>query len=376
MKLTYVSGSTIPSDKANAVHVMKMCQALARDKQVDVRLLAKKGKGKIDPYAYYGVKNTFKLSRSPFGTGRFSGFWRLVSLIVHVGLIPSEQVLYGRDALGLLMLSYAGIPVFFEAHQIPQKAIEKKIWTKLFASKNFKGLIVISHGLEADIHKAFPDYKGPVLVAHDGADLTERAPKGVPAKDWPGRSKAIQIGYTGSLHEGRGMEIIAKLAPLLPEMDFHVIGGTPEQIEAWKEKKVPANIHFHGQQPHAKIPAYLTWFDIVLAPYQENIKIKTGADISRWISPMKLFEYMAAGKAIICSDLPALREILEQGRTGTFVPPSDIHAWMDAVTYLAKSAPLRQAMGFEGERDIHDRFSWSIRAKSVLNFIRTQTGAH
>ncbi|MAQ71674.1 MAG: hypothetical protein CL565_05725 [Alphaproteobacteria bacterium] len=376
MKLSYISGSTIPSSKANAVHVMKMCQALARLPDFDVSLFGKRGKTKDNPYSYYGVKENFRLVRSPLGTTPYlSGLARLSSLFFKIGLIPAPQVFYGRDIVGLYLLSFSNEPVFYEAHQVPKGKIQRYLTKKLLRRKSFKGLIVISEGLKLDFLKAFPDYSGPVLVAHDGADVTERNPRGIPAKDWAGRKDARQIGYTGSLHKGRGMEVIMSVASLLPEMDFHVVGGSPADLKYWKAQRPPENLYMHGNKPHSQMNAYLAKFDVVLAPYQETIKIGTGADISRWISPMKLFEYMAAGKAIIASDLPVLREILSHGRNATLVPPSDTNRWVEAICHVGKSTALRQAMGLEGEKDIQDIYSWNKRAIKIRDFIQTQTSA-
>ncbi len=373
MKLSYISGSLIPSDKANAVHVMKMCQAFAKQKDMDVALFGKKGKLKTNPYDYYDVKGNFRLIRSYFGkTPMLSGFFRVLTLFAKIGLIPVPQTLYGRDAFGLLILSLSGVPVFFEAHQVPTSSIQKSIWLGLFQRKNLKGTVVISEALKKVMKEAFPEYKGKYLVAHDGADIISRGQKKIPAKDWPARKNAVQIGYTGSLHKGKGVEIITKVAPLLPEMDFHIIGGGKKAIENWKKTGVAPNIYFHGQMPHEKIPACLASMDIALAPYQRDIRIKTGADISKWISPLKLFEYMAARKAIVCSDIPVLREVITQGRNGYLADPDDINAWVEAITQLAKSAPLRNAIGLEGERDIQNIYSWDKRAEKILEFIRTQ----
>ena len=85
---------------------------------------------------------------------------------------------------------------------------------------------------------------------------------------------------------------------------------------------------------------------------------------------MKLFEYMAARKPIICSDIPALKEIITHGRNGLMASPDDPTAWADALCDLAKSAAFREALGHEGHRDIQNKFSWDIRADNILNFIQ------
>ena len=371
MKISYISGSTIPSGKANAVHVMKMCQALSRHKKASIMLYGKRGPLFKNPFEHYAVKSSFKLIRSYLGKiPILSGSLRILSVLIHAGLLKKPDVYYGRDALGLLLLSTFKTSIFFEAHQVPFGRVSTFVVSNLLKSTYLKGVVVISNGLANDFKEKFPAYEGAILVAHDGADIPSRAPAKIPQKNWDGRRNTLQVGYTGSLHTGRGMDLIVDIAHLIPEMDFHVIGGTKTDQKHWAKKGLPTNLFMHGSKPHSEIPSYLAKFDIVLAPYQQKIQIGTGADISRWISPMKLFEYMAAGKPIICSDLPALQEIISQGRNGLLVKADDPTEWVDCICNLAKSASYREALGQEGLKDIQDHYSWNIRADNILEFIK------
>jgi glycosyltransferase involved in cell wall biosynthesis len=370
MKISYISGSTIPSNKANAVHVMKMCQALSRHKTAEISLYGKRGSWLTTPYSYYGVSKSFKLIRSWLGTlPILSGLFRIFCIFIHAGLIKRPDAYYGRDAAGLLLLSIFKIPSFYEAHQIPQGKVNILLLTLLLKRDSLKGVVVISDGLKQDLQKAFPFYKKPILVAHDGATIPVKKPTKIPQRLWLGRKTALQIGYTGSLHKGKGMELIYDIAHLVPEMDFHVLGGSKKDVQGWVNKRIPANLLMHGSKPHSEISSYLAKFDIVLAPYQANIHIGSGADISRWISPMKLFEYMAAEKPIICSDIPVLHEIIQHGRNGLMASPHDPTIWVDALCDLSKSASHRDALAREGLKDIQDKFSWNIRADHVKDFI-------
>ena len=371
MKISYISGSTLPSKKANAVHVMKMCQALSRHKKSTVTLYGKRGSWLKDAYAYYDVKQSFQLVRSWFGTIPFlSGILRIVSVFVHAGFLNKSDAYYGRDAMGLLLLSLFGKPLFYESHQVPQGRLEVFIVSSLLKRPSFKGVVVISKGLEKDFLEHFPFYKGSITVAHDGADIPTKTPNKIPQKTWAGRKDILQVGYVGSLHKGKGMELIYDIAQLVPEIDFHVVGGTQDDQTHWREKGLPKNLHMHGSKPHSEVPAYLAKFDVVLAPYQSQISIGSGADIARWISPMKLFEYMAAQKPIICSDIPVLHEIMQHGRNGLMASPDDPTTWVDALCNLEKSSDYRESLAKEGFKDIQDHYSWNIRADRILALIK------
>lgn len=372
MKLGYLSGSLIPSGYANSVHVMHMCAALAGAGH-DVTLYAKSGApGKINPYAAYGVPQNFKLHRTPFGrTPFFSGAIRVAGIVLHEVLIGKHAVLYGRDATSLYACALMGRKTFFEAHQIPESLGEHRLWRKLFKNKNCLGVVVITHALKEDLLKVFPRLtEDKILVVADAASIPTPEQAALELPPWPGRQGHLQIGYTGSLTAGRGIEMIESLAQRLPEMDFHIIGGTHDQLQTIMARSPYQNLHLHGQAPHALIPSYLARFQYVLAPYQQQISIGSGADISRWISPMKLFEYMASGRPIICSDLPVLSEVLTHGVNALLVAADNPSAWVDAITYLQKHPDMALKMGAAAYGQLLNGHTWEKRATAVSAFMR------
>jgi len=187
---------------------------------------------------------------------------------------------------------------------------------------------------------------------------------------WPGRADAQQVGYTGHLYPGKGMEIIAMLASRVPSMDFHVIGGSDEDIAYWKESTKAPNLYFHGFVPHGSLAYYYKHLDIMIAPYQRRVAPagKRG-DIAAWMSPLKLFEYMSARKAIVCSDLPVLREILLDRETALLVTPDNAEAWEQALTLLRDKPGLRETLAARAYTKFLESHTWRKRAEIVLSGI-------
>jgi glycosyltransferase involved in cell wall biosynthesis len=107
--------------------------------------------------------------------------------------------------------------------------------------------------------------------------------------------------------------------------------------------------------------------DVLLAPYQRRVFTHGGSDTSRWMSPLKVFEYMAAGKAIVCSDIPVLHEVLSHKETAWFCPPEDIDAWCAALTELRDDANLRLNLGQAARTTFLQHYTWRSRAAAVLN---------
>lgn len=370
MRLFYLSGSTIPSRMANSVHVMKMCHAFSAI-GCDVTLFARPGNNILnDLYEDFGVNRTFSIelreARGPAGWRALNYARAVRKSVVRKGL---PDVFYGRHLYSLLMISDLGVPLVFEAHAPPQNPVQKIAEGMLFNRPNFTRLVVISSALRTEYLRLFPRLaRQKVVVAHDGADLPSE--RGGEKADWLGRQGHPQVGYVGHLYPGRGIDLIATLASSLPDVDFHLVGGTELDLEYWRSQCNQENLYFHGYVPHARTGEYLRHFDIVLAPYQRRVALAGGrSDTSRWMSPMKIFEYMAYGKTIIVSDLPVLGEVMRDGENCLVVPPDQPDAWIEAIRRLVNNDHERRKLGDRARRDLQTRYTWKTRAERVLEGI-------
>jgi glycosyltransferase involved in cell wall biosynthesis len=254
----------------------------------------------------------------------------------------------------------------YEAHALPSRRARRWAENRLFGHPRFAMLVAISQALADDYAAAMPKLAGrPVLVAHDAADPVPN-PRSPPSP-WPGRPGAPQLGYVGHLYPGKGMEMVAALAAIMPEADLHAVGGTERDLAAWRARCADLpNVHLHGYVPHALVSAYLARFDLLLAPPAPSVASAAGREIGRWMSPLKLFEYMAAGKPILASDIPALREILRDGETAVLLPPGEAVAWAAAARTLLRD-PLRATdLGERACADFLAHHTWDARAAHIL----------
>lgn len=365
-RIYYLSASSIPSRAANAVNVMRMCSAMAAlDK--DVTLFAEGGETD-GPFAFYSVPDDFRIVfvKRPrlrvVGTLLYA--WRVKQALTKQGL---PDLFYGRHMYSLALIAKSGVPFIVEAHTLPSNAIQRRLEAWLTKRPNFRRLVVISHALADDYRVLFPWLTAKhVLVAHDGA----QKPKDpvVPVNPWPGRPGVLQVGYVGALYPGKGMEIIAVLAEQCSQYDFHIVGGRESELADWRLRTIPSNMFFHGFVPHGQLPAFIAHFDVALAPLQLRVTLEDGkGDIGRWTSPLKIFEYMAQAKAIVVSDLPVIREIIEDGQTGLIVPPENVDAWCRAIDRLADSPELLDSLGRRARECLLRKFTWQKRTESVLS---------
>ncbi len=370
MKITYLSHSIIPSRFANSVHVMKMCQAFANNGH-DVTLLAKEGEQlKKDAYTYYGVKNNFHIQKfSQYKPKAFSALSYLYQIQKYLKNTTNIDLLYSRHMYCALNVRHLQVPIIFEAHDRPRHKMEIWMLNTLFQSKNFFKLICISKPLAEEYLKIFKNLPAnKIQIAQDGADPIEPSHSRETSLTFSYRNDKIQVGYIGHLYPGRGVEIIIDLAKECPDMDFHIIGGLEKDILYWRNNTQSLNnLHIHGFIDPSLGDRYRSHMDVLLAPYQAKVAVGGNkGNTVEWMSPLKIFEYMAAGKAIIASDLTAIKEILHHNENALLVQHDDMNAWKSALLRLKTDETNRQNLGKNALELLKNEYTWQARAKNIL----------
>lgn len=117
------------------------------------------------------------------------------------------------------------------------------------------------------------------------------------------------------------------------------------------ERGLGRAVQFTGVVPHADVPRYVAAADIAVVPYPRMHH-------ELWLSPLKLFEYMASGVAVVASRLGQLTDVLQDGRNGLLVPPGDARAMAAAVARLLDDATLRARLGRQAREDAVRKHSW------------------
>ncbi|RTY35187.1 glycosyltransferase [Chlorobium phaeovibrioides] len=372
MRIAYLASSCIPSRTANSIHVMKMSQAFACNGH-DICLIVPDRPDCMehdvgDVFAYYGVQRVFELWYRPWSKLPGRSFLNALSSARAARLWQAELV-YGRNVLALFFAAFLGSKgVVFESHHPIEDspALIRKMFAVLLARKSFLGMVVITDALKRHYEERWPELAGRVLVAPDGADPMDcrQMPEIL-----PGRRDAIKVGYVGNMYAGKGMELIALLVSRCPWADFHLVGGTEGDILYWQSKMHGVHhVYFHGYVPHGQTRAFIAACDILLLPNQNSVSThgERSTDIGKWTSPLKLFEYMAAGKAIVASNLPVLCEILEQGRNALLCDPAGPAEWQAALEQLRDNPGLRDVLAGAAKLDFEKRYSWSQRAINII----------
>lgn len=377
--LYYISPSVIPSRSANSVHVIQMCNAFAQ-LGLRVTLFAKRSVLAEDVLLLslrqsYGVELKNVRVISFFGSNGRGANIRIATMALRhlwswkekAGLLVSRN-LYASFFLGVLLKR----PLVFETHQLEyglrknmQRAIMTRPWISTVAiSKELVKFLAIHHGVRPCqplvLHDAAPDGVTPLPDGERIAILNDVISTSL--SNW----QAV-CGYFGHLYPGRGTEIIEAMAAERPRVLFLIYGGNDADVRAHNDGNLLSNIHYKGHVPHPEAQKVMRAVDILLMPYQESVSIGVaGHDTAKWMSPMKMFEYMSSGVPLVASDLPVLREVLEDGENALLVPPSDHHAWISAVDRLLKDKTLANNIATRAYEGYKENYTWTQRARRIL----------
>jgi len=367
MKIVYISSAIIPSRTANSIHVMKMCQAFARNGH-EVILIAPDKKIDIEPdisdnFAFYGVKKSFKIIKLPWlplkGRTYIYGF-----LAARKAKQLSPDIVYCRHVAGCFFSIYLKLYAILESHSpIPDSSfVNGVMFRDIIKNKYLQKLIVITQALKKYYKNHYPEIKCEIQVAPDGADPV---PDDIKAINLVGEMGYLKVGYIGHLYKGRGIELIEKLALKTTNFaEYYIVGGTQYDIENLQNRtKTINNFHILGYKKFNEAERIKMSCDILLAPYQKEVTVSGGSgDTVKWMSPLKIFEYMAVGKTIICSDLPALREVMFHEKNAILCHCDNCTEWETALRKLYKNESLRKKLGFQAYKDFEKHYTWSARA--------------
>ena len=381
MKIIYISNSRIPTEKAHGFQIIKMCEAFsAAGAEIELWLPKRFNRIKENPFSYYGVKETFNIKKIPVIDiislekilGPIVSWIGSISFAILTFFYLSKNqapgIIYSRDQFVSWFLSFLNRKFIYEIHSFPRNfRLHKRLWKKAYCiiaiTQGLKNLLV-KHGINSE----------KILVAPDGVDLEffnsispskedNRIELGLSPDDF-------LVGYVGrfkTLDMEKGIKTMISTLPLLDkETKMVFVGGEEFEIKEYKNMANRLNVFtqclFVDHQPYLKVVKYMKAMDALIIPFPNT------PHYAFYASPLKLFEYMAAGRPIIASDLPALREILND-KNALFFKPENTDDLARAVKMLKLSQTLEYHLSGQAFSDVK-QYTWHNRAKNILKLIQ------
>ncbi len=371
MRIAIITNSRIPSLTANSIQAMKVSQALAQLGH-EVRLFTSRAGDTRDwdaIAAHYGLTTQFDIEWLPMNPRLKLYDFTLYSL--RAAQKFNADIVYTWVLNSALAALWAGIPAILEIHGEVVGGLGPWMMRRFWRSRVPKRMLVTTHPLRDAVEKVaklkFPD--GTVQIAPNGIDPAqyENLPSPADARQQLGFEEKLTVGFTGHIYPGRGADMLFELAQRIPEVNFLWVGGKPEMIDHWRQQLEEAgvtNVNMTGFVANSVLPLYQSAADILLMPYGRSISASSGQDIAQVINPMKMFDYMAAGRAIVSADLPVIHEVLNE-QNAVFAEPSDVDAWERTLRDLLADEPRRLALADQARKDVAGR-TWLARALRAL----------
>ena len=382
MKVAVVAPTYIPAQRANTVQVMKMAQALCLLGHT-LRLAVPGKDYDTSPPSWeelahqYGLEHEFSVEWLPTSPQfrRYDYGLRAVRWARDWG----AEVLYTRLPQAAALASLLGVPTILEVHDYPQGTMGPILFRIFLRGSGARRLVVITRALALELSRGLGAPGSPpfALIAPDGVDMVRYAqvPSPEAARQRIGNFLPEQrlqkdqfvAGYTGNLYQGRGVSMLLDIAARLPGIYFLIVGGEPQDVNRLRNEvksRGLENIILTGFVSNADLPDYQAACDVLLMPYQKRVAASSGGNIAPYLSPMKLFEYLACGRAILSSDLTVLQEVLNP-ENAVLLPPDEKNAWVDALQGLRADPQRRATLGAQARRDA-GVYTWKARAERII----------
>ena len=386
MRIWYVTDARLPGQAANTVQIMKMCAAFGTVGH-DVSLFVRLGKNSVDSaelFRSYAVPANFRINRAPrLIPGQSSrDHWSLPFTLSALPWLRSNvrrfDLLYTRLPLLASLAARCGVRVVYEAHRLlPTEGWFARRIAQTVAQNSrrdaFAGLVGISQVLSR-WYSDFGVSPSKILPAHDGVDLERFTPvltKSEARLKLELPSHRPMVCYCGHLYRGRGTEELLSCAQAMPETLFLFVGGSDGDVAKYRtfvQDHSLENVRLTGFKPNGELPAYLYAADVLAMPYTQA----TGS--AAFMSPMKLFEYLAAGRPIVASDFPSIREVLQHHVNAILVSPGDSSALRRGLEEALD--PVVSDILSQNARQDSKRFTWEIRARRITEFVSLSRSPH
>ena len=287
-------------------------------------------------------------------------FFNLLFSFLVVAKVKKEKsrisLIFTRVFLVSVLLSVFKLNHILEIHQ-ECTGVTKKIFHLFYSLSNGKYLKLIY--INKNLKKYFPMLKkNNYLILDDAVDV----------KDFKFKNKRINNScvYTGSLSPGKGFEIILKLSKLLKSTKFYVYGDLNLLPTNLIKSKISKNIILKDFVTYNKIPAILKANKILLMPYLKKSVGRSGnLNLSNYMSPLKLFDYLAAGRVIIASDLYVYSHILKHKYNCFKFSDLDLKSWSVQIKKVLNNYSIYKSIR-ENALKTSLKFSWENRVNSIL----------
>ena len=375
-KIFSIFHGRFPSEKAASLFAAKGSEAFAKiGTEVTLIVPRRIWREKINPYKYYNLEKNFKIIYLPtldffaaplirkiaFPTSfLIFSFFSFIYLLFKAG---RQDIIYSNESLPILFASFYFSNTSYELHDFPEG---NKFFYKLLF-RRIRHLLITNKWKAEKVVREFNVPEKKIILERNAVDVKEfDIPIGkIEARKKLGLPIEKQIAvYTGHLYSWKGTDTLAEAVRALPSMLMIFVGGTDPDIERFKTLFGSIeNIMLVGHKEHAEVPYWQSVADVLILPNTAK------EDISKfYTSPMKMFEYMASRRPIVATDIPSIREVLNDNNA-IIVVPDNAESLAEGITKAFSDSKLRETITARAYADVESH-TWEKRAKRIFDFIK------
>ena len=382
--LLYLADIRFPLERANGIQTMETCAAMARrGHEVTLGVRPDTQSPSRDPFGYYGLAPLpgLNIRRAPAsGTMWLRRVEYMAQVLAWSREFRRGGVVFTRDlgvASLMVQLSQKLRPLLvYESHGFSptvaaqrSRALstarrvssgkrrrlmrrEERVW------RGADGYVAITKGVQTELERRFGK-RSQVAVIPSGTRLE-------PNRRFEGLRRVLppRVVYAGHLYPWKGVDVLLQALAGLEGVDATIIGGDAtepdlDRVQAASRRfGIESRVVFTGMVEPARVSTFLTDGDVLVLP---NVDIEPAVS---YMSPLKLFEYMAAGRPIVASNLPSLREVLRDGENAVLVEPGSATALAAGLRRVLEDRALAERIARRAFNEVAE-YSWDHRAERI-----------
>ena len=365
-KINYVTFSSIPSSLPSSLQIIKTCEALSSH-DYDVTLI-KPGTGNKNTSIkkHYNLKNNVYIKEfSFFKTFPLGLNFYLYCLSCFFFILKNKKSLtISRNYLICFLLTLFKQKAILEIHHDTNvegritkfilryfNFLNKKHLIKIVAiSKTVKNLFIKKYNVDSKKIKVLPS--GSSIRINQLPKLS--------------KNKRLKLGYFGSFTPSKGVETMMRLSKIDCSNDYYLYGVDKKKLKKLKRQNINKNLFLRESIPYSVLPKELMKMDFLMMPYRKIVRSAGEVDdISKYTSPLKLFDYLAVGKIILSSNLKVLREVINERNAYFINNYENIFEWKKVIE-IAKNSRRKNLIMSINNLKLSKKFDHKKRVKKYL----------
>jgi glycosyltransferase involved in cell wall biosynthesis len=355
MQIFYLAEIDLPNTSAYTIHVLKMCDALAKNYKVTLVVFSKIKISFFKIKKDYVLDNHFKIVYYSSNQKKKNFFFRIKFALFCNKLIHRNDLVISRSVMASLYLAYRNKFNYLEIHH-KLYGITKTIFffKDYFLKKLF--FILIHKNL-----KKVLSIKKKYLILNDAVNVNNFKRK-IKIK--------YHFSYLGGLYQGKGAEIMIYLAKQFPKYNFNIFSDLNTAdikiINLIKMNNLN-NLKLHNHAKYSSAIKIINSSQYLLMPYLERVMVRSkNLEVSNFMSPLKMFDYLASGNILIASNLKVYKHILKNNYNCILASPNNFSDWKEKIQLILNKKIDIVNLRKNALRTAN-KYTWNKRVDLILN---------